>query len=205
MTTVRWRTLAAQRGGALNGSYDVITSALGVCASVTAVGLLRYRSRLTPDRRGHWAIAGWLALASAMTLLVLWHGVVIGIFAALLTFSLSGLLAVFLDAEVRMGRARPPRLTEPESRPNRRWRGWARGATAFLLAMFASVAIGAVFAGFPIGTPADRVAVGLLVVPFLWAAFVVWALADQKILRPVMGMTSALALSGAAIAWGLLA
>jgi hypothetical protein len=141
----------------------------------------------------------------AAVLLSVSRGSVIGIVAALLAFSLLGLVAVLLGVERRPDRGKPVRVAEPESRPRSLWRGWARGVTAFFLPMFASVAVGAAFAGLPIGAPADRVSIGSLIVPFLWAAVVVWALADRKILRPVIGMAGALAISSVAIAVGLLA
>lgn len=130
---------------------------------------------------------------------------VIGGVTALLAFSLFGLLAVIVGAERRADRTRPARVVEPEIRPRKHGRGWARGVTAFLLAMITAETVGAAFAGIRIGTPADRVSIGSLIVPFIWAAFVIWALADRKILRPVIGMTSALAVASAAITWSLLA
>ncbi|WP_168356021.1 hypothetical protein [Sphingomonas gei] len=167
--------------------------------------LLHHSCRRGTARRGLLALAGWLALGSAAAVMSMSLGSVIGIAAVLLTFSLSGLLAVFLSAERRADRTKPARVAEPDSRPRSRWRGWARGMTAFFLAMFAALAVGAAFAGLPVGAPADRVSIGSLIVPFLWAALVIWALADRKILRPVIGMVGALAVSSAAIAWGLLA
>jgi Ca2+/Na+ antiporter len=150
-------------------------------------------------------MAGWLALFLAMTVLVSGRGGVIGIAVALLLFCLSGLLVVLLGAEVRELRIKTSRVAEPDTRPRRGWRSWARGMTAVFLAMFASVATGAAFTAIPMGAPAHRVAMGLLIVPFIWAALVIWALADQKLLRPVIGMAAALALSSAAVSVGLLA
>lgn len=167
--------------------------------------LLRYSWLPKTLRAGLCAIAGWLCLVVGAVLFSVARGIAIGVIAALLAFSLSGLLVVLLGAERRADRIKSARVAEPDSRPRSRWRGWARGMAAFFLAMFASVAVGAAFTGLPVGAPADRVSVGSLIVPFLWAGFVIWALADRKILRPVIGMASALALSSAAIAWGLLA
>ena len=57
-------------GRALTGSYDFVTIVLGFITSVTAVALLRYSSRSKPARPGRWVLAGWLALASAIGVLV---------------------------------------------------------------------------------------------------------------------------------------
>jgi hypothetical protein len=189
----------------LSGPYDFVLCALGGLACIGAVTLLRYSWLPKTVRARLCAVAGWLCLVGGAVLLSASRGIAIGVIAALLAFSLSGLLAVFLGAERRADRIKPARVAEPDNRPRSRWRGWARGTTAFLLAMFASVAVGAAFTGLPVGAPADRVSVGSLIVPFLWATFVIWALADRKILRPVIGMAGALAVSSAAIAWGLLA
>lgn len=189
----------------LSGPYDFVICALSVLVCLGAVTLLRYSWLPKTTRPGLCAVAGWLGLFVGAVLLSLSRGIAIGVIAALLAFSVSGLLALFLGAERRADRTKPARVAEPDSRPRSRWRGWARGMTAFFLAMFASVAVGAAFTGLPVGAPADRVSVGSLIVPFLWATFVIWALADRKILRPVIGMAGALAISSAAIAWGLLA
>lgn len=58
-------------------------------------------------------------------------------------------------------------------------------------------------AGIPIGAPVDRVSISSLIVPFVWAAFVIWALADRKLLRVVVSLAGALVASSAAIALGL--
>ncbi len=189
----------------MNGLANEAAAILGVAASAGAVGTLRYSRRSDANHRALWSIAGWLALLPALVLLCWCLGPAIGAVTLVLAFSLIGYLAVLLGAERRAARTRPPRVAEPEIRPHSRWRGCVRGLTALFLALAASTAIGSAGAGLPLGVPADRLSIGAMIVPLIWAAFVVWALADRKILRPVICMIGAVAVSSAAIAWALLA
>jgi hypothetical protein len=189
----------------VNGLTNQAAAVFGVAVCAVAVGMLRYSRRSETDHRSLCSFVGWFALLPALILLWWSLGLTVGAVTLVLAFSLIGYLAVLLGAERRAARTRSPRVSEPEVRPHIRWRGWVRGLAAFFLALISSIAIGSACAGMPFGAPADRLSIGSMIVPLIWAGFVVWALTDRKILRPVIGMGSALVASGAAIAWALLA
>ncbi len=189
----------------MNGAANQGAVVVGMAICAGAVSVLRYSRRAEASHLSLWFVAGWFALLPALILFWWSLGPAVGAVTFVLAFSLIGYLAVLLGAERRAARTRSPRVSEPEIRPHIRWRGWVRGLTAFFLALISSVAIGSASAGLALGAPSDRLSIGSMIVPLIWAIFVVWALADRKILRPVIGMGAATVASGAAIAWALLA
>lgn len=167
------------------------------CAAAARGGILRW---VFPA-----LVSSVLALIAAIDAL----GGGLGIAAALLTFSLVGLFTVISGVERQDGRkpknAREPRGIEPEERRGRRWRGWMRGLSALLLATITANALGAGLAGIAPGSAAERFAVGLLLVPLLWAGFAIWVVSDRVLPRPIYAMVGALIVSGGMIVWSRLA
>lgn len=181
-----------------------------MAACVASVLMLRTAWKSAGTRRKLWAAAGWLMLIPAVALYAFWLGMVVGLVAALLAFSLCAMTVVKLGEERRPARRSALRAIdekplEPDERPRIRWRGWARGAAALLLTAITANAIGAAVAGVAPGARLDRFAAAVILVPLLWACLVIWMLSDRIMLRPVLGMTGASAIAGAAIAWILLA
>lgn len=179
---------------------------LALCAAT--VYLLK-RATASRGRALRWVFAALVASSLALLAAIEALGASFGSIATALTLSLIGLFTVISGAERRDGRkpenAREPRAAEPEERHGRRWRGWVRGLSALLLATIAANALGAGLLGIAPGPAADRFAVGLLLVPLLWAGFAIWVVSDRVLPRPLYGMTGTLVASAAMIAWSLFA
>jgi hypothetical protein len=197
--------------GCSYGDFPIeqIAGALGMAACVASVLMLRTAWRSAGLRRKLWATGGWLALIAAVGLYAFWFGAAVGLAAGLLAFSLCAMMVVKFSEERRPARRSAPsakeeKSPEPDTRPRRRWRAWARSAAALLLTAIAANAIGAAAAGVAPGARLDRFAAAAVLVPLLWACLVIWMLSDRILLRPVLGMTGASAIAGAAIAWILL-
>jgi hypothetical protein len=181
-----------------------------MAACLASVLMLRTAWRGAGMRRKLWAGGGWLMLTPALVLYALWLGMVVGLVAVLLAFSLCAMIVVKFGEERRPGRLSEPRAKaekapEPDERPRVRWRGWARGAAALLLTAITANAIGAALAGIAPGPRLDRFAAAVVLVPLLWACLVIWMLSDRVMLRPVLGMAGASVMAGGGIAWILLA
>ena len=180
--------------------------ALTLCAAT--VHLLK-RAAASRGRALRWVYAAVVASGLALFAAIEALGASFGAIAAALTLSLIGLFTVISGAERRDGRkpenAREPQAAEPEERHGRRWRGWVRGLSALLLATITANALGAGLVGIAPGPAADRFAVGLLLIPLLWAGFAIWMVSDRVVSRPIYAMVGTLVASGATIAWSLLA
>ncbi len=160
-------------------------------ASVSIYALRRAwdkRSRWTP-----WFIgAGWAACASAFVLCGIWLGGEVGIPFGITLFSVIALAVVTTHVRWREARNGPARsaATDPSDRPRRMWRGIIRVLLAGPLSGIAAIGVGVALAkGLPLGE-ADRIAIGGLMVPVLWAGGMVWTLADDRILRALAVITA---------------
>lgn len=179
---------------------------MALCAA--SIHLSR-RATATRGRALRWVFAALVASGLALLAAIEALGAGFGAIAAVLTLSLIGLFTVISGAERRDGRkpknAREPQPAEPEERHGRRWRGWVRGLSALLLATVTANVLGAGLVGIAPGPAADRFAVGLLLVPLLWAGFAIWVVSDRVLSRPLYAMVGTLIASGAMITWSLLA
>ncbi len=189
---------------------DQIAGTFGIVTCIASVLMLRTAWRRAGLSRKLWAAGGWLALIPAFLFYAVWLGLILGLAAVLLAFSLCAMIVVKFGEERRTirlpkPRARDQKTPEPEERPRVRLRGWARGAAALLLTAITANAIGAALAGVAPGAPLDRFAAAVVLVPLLWACLVIWMLSDRIMWRPVLGMTGASVIAGATIAWILLA
>lgn len=139
------------------------------------------RTRWTP-----WLLGGgWAACAAAVALCGYWLGGEVGIPAGITLFSVIALGVVAAQVRWRKARGGASRAsaTDPSDRPRRIWRGAIRVLLAGPLSGLAAVGVGVALAkGLPLGE-ADRIAIGGLAVPVLWAGGMVWTLADDRILR----------------------
>ncbi len=174
--------------------------ASGLLASCGAVALLRSGWNGTRPG-GLWRTAmGCAALACAVIFMALNLGVLIGSTLAFLAFSLCGFIAVALNVERRPYRKRQARIASSDVKPQHRGQAWGRGLSASILTMIAALIIGSASAGLPLGPAADRVTIGGMVLPLVWAGLIIWSLSDPRSRRPIFGMSSAIILSGIFIA-----
>lgn len=173
----------------------IVAVALLLTALAVAAAWMGWRT----ERRA--ALAG--AIASALGATLLWcrcFGTEIGIPLAIETGSLAALAFILGRIEIRPHRAPRAREIEAEPASTRRWLlGTARAIVAGPLGLAAAMGIGIAFA---VTTPLDeqtRLILAGLIVPSLWAAFLVWSLATQRLARTAGGL-AAIGTAGFALA-----
>ncbi len=174
--------------------------ASGLLACCGAVALLRSGWNGTRPGDPWRTVMGWAALAYALISLALHLGVLIGSTLALLAFSLSGFIAVALNVERRSYRTRQARVTLPDVTPQNRGKAWGRGLSASVLSMIAALMTGSASTGIPLGLAVNRVTIGGMVLPLIWASLIIWAVSDPIMRRPIFGMGGVITLSGICIA-----
>ena len=74
-------------------------------------------------------------------------------------------------------------MIDPSDRKSRVWRGVVRTLLAGPLSGLAAIGVGVALAVRLPLQEVDRVAIGGLAVPVIWAAGMAWTLADDKIIR----------------------
>lgn len=173
-----------------------------------AIGLgglfaLRRAWSLGPARpRLAWLLSGWAGLAACLTGAALLGGVDRGSVIGACAVMVLACALIGATAEIREAKARKTRITEaldPLARPRRPWRAVWRALTAALLASTAALALGAAFATAMPMRAIDRQLIAAWTTPLIWGAAVVWALADERLLRPTLALAAVTGL-GAAIA-----
>lgn len=178
----------------LDSIYPALVS--GLLTMGLALALLRSGWR-NSERRGRARVAsGWTALLVSLYLLTTVLGPLIGLTIATLAFGLCGYCLVALNTERRQPRNTRGRIVTQDASPQAFGNGWGRGFAAFFLAMITTIAIGAAAAGLPIGLPVNRVTIGALVLPIIWAGLVIWVLSEARLRRPVLGLCATIGASG---------
>lgn len=168
------------------------------------MALLRSGWRVDTRSGRYRVVSGWVVVMLALILLGSIVGTVIGLTIATLVFGLCGYCAVVLNSERRQVRATRGRKVSQDDEQGR-GSGWGRGGAAFLLAMLAAIASGSAIAGLPIGPAVDRVTIGGIVLPVIWAAFIVWVLSETRLRRAVLGLCRVIGVSAILIAIEVLA
>ncbi len=168
---------------------------LGVVALAGSIVGLGLATRGRQDRHHLWLVAGWLAFVLALIAGSIWRGPEIGIAFVLLALSLFAYVGVAIGLERKPPRARParnaafePELTDPEQRPVRWVRGVVRSLIAFLVAGSAAAGVGLSIAVYLPINEIDRLALGGIVVPTIWAAGMAWTLAETRLVRAFVPM-----------------
>lgn len=163
----------------------VLLPAAALALSGAGIAALRHAW----DKRTRWSpwllCGGWAACALAVALCAVWLGGEVGVPFGITLFSIVALAVVATHVRWREVRSGPSRASaaDPSDRPRRLWRGLIRVLLAGPLSGLAAVGVGVALAkGLPLGE-ADRIAIGGLTVPLLWAGGMVWTLADDRILR----------------------
>ncbi len=187
----------------LDSIYPALVS--GLLTMGLGLALLRSGWK-NSERRGRARVAsGWSALLVSLYLLSSALGTLIGLTIATLAFGLYGYGLVALNAERRPLRNTYRRIATQDASPQAFGNGWGRGSAAFFLAMIATIAMGAAAAGLPIGLPVNRVTIGALVLPILWAGLIIWVLSEARLRRPVLGLCAIIGASGLLISVEMLA
>ncbi len=129
--------------------------------------------------------SGWFLLALSLLCFSLWLGGEVGIPVALAFVSTAALCLVATNVKWREARG-PRRRTgviDPSDRKSRVWRGVVRTLLAGPLSGLAAIGVGVALAARLPLLEIDRVAMGGLAVPLIWAGGMAWTLADDKIIR----------------------
>lgn len=181
-------------------------TATALAAALAGVGVLRWG----------WRRAG---LAHLLSLWIGWGGAVLagasfaaavgaetGLAFALLAVMGAGLLAIAAQVRVRPGREttarmEPADLIEPKARRKRTLRGAVRVVAATLFAAFGALGAGALIAATAPVEGVNAAALGALAIPPLWGGGMAWALGDDKLVRPVLGMAGLGAAGFALVFW----
>jgi hypothetical protein len=137
---------------------------------------------------------GWAVLLAAAVPLVLAFGAEVGIPYAALAFSTAGLVAVaanleLREARVRTARAAAPPALDPSLRPRNIWRGTSRTIAALVVATSAAAGRLATLTCLPL-TLQTRFGLAATLFPVLWACFVVWVMAEARLLRAALALVA---------------
>ncbi|WP_288486027.1 hypothetical protein [uncultured Novosphingobium sp.] len=173
-----------------------LTPESGLLMMALAVALLRLGWKVNGHCGNIRVASGWIVLLVALFLLAAALGTLVGLTVATLAFGLCGYGAVILNSERRPLRKTPERISSQDTTPQRRGHGWGRGSAAILLTMGAAIAVGAAAAGLPICLPVNRVTIGGLVLPLVWAGLIIWVLSDMRLRRAVLGLCTIIGASG---------
>lgn len=141
--------------------------------------------------------AAWLLVALSVVLWVLAAGPEYGPAIALLVLPMVAWTFVGANRHLRSNdgrRQEPARLGLP------RLRGLARHATVFLVSVpLAACASTLLVLGGTLYLPwqeVDRLALAVLLIPFVWGLFSFWAIADPRLARPALGLAVGGSLGG---------
>ncbi len=90
---------------------------------------------------------------------------------------------------------------DPRSRPMRWMRASLRALVAVLLAAAAAFALATAWSLHGVGSAPDRVVVAAYALPLVWGAAIIWALSDERLRRPVLGLAALTALGALIVYW----
>ena len=167
--------------------------------TTSLVGLVSLRRAWQRDvaMKALWMVGGWLLLALSLLCFSLWLGGEVGIPVALVFVSTAALCLVATNVKWREARG-PRRRTgviDPSDRKSRVWRGVVRTLLAGPLSGLAAIGVGVALAARLPLQEIDRVAMGGLAVPLIWAGGMAWTLADDKIIRASLVLIAVSAIS----------
>lgn len=185
---------------------EALFGLLGFAAAIGAALALRlaWRTAAPGPRRAGLILGGWGLAALSVAALVPAAGFDGGPVIAVCVLGAAAYVLVALGLDVRKpgrkareGGAADP--LDPVKRPMRWGRASLRFATAVVLAATAAFALAVAWSLHGVGSAADRVVLAAYVLPVLWGAAITWALADERLARPMAGL-AVLTAAGAALA-----
>lgn len=172
-----------------------------IAAAGTAGALMLRRAWRSHVDAPVWRRGGWALIVVALALAT-WIDGVRGLALAACVMSVAGIAVVASGAQIRPVRAaragRDSLAPEPAERTLNGWQRTLRWLLAGPIGMIAAMAIGIAWSAWVPGAPQTRLAVGGLLVPFLWGGAMAWTLADDRILR-----AAAVLVGTAALGFGL--
>jgi len=153
-------------------------------------------------RRSPLLVVTLLCWVAATTVWCARFGAEIGIPLAIETGSLVTFAFILSRIERRADREAKERTVAPTPLvPGHRWRGTARAMLAGPLGFIAAIGIGAAIAIAAPWAEQTRLILAGLIVPSLWAAFMIWSIAAERLWRPALCLA---ALTGAGFAIALM-
>lgn len=164
---------------------DLAVAGAALAASAGGAFGLRRAWRDRTPAGAPWVWIGWSGLAAGLALWIWSVGPEIGVALALTWLSVIAAVAIVPFMERRTGRksSARPGVLDPSDRVSKTWRGWMRGLLAGPIAGVAALGLGLGWAVSGPGGAQDRLIIGGLLVPVLWAAGMAWTLSDDRIFR----------------------
>jgi len=121
-------------------------------------------------------------IVAAIATFIIEYGTAVGLFYGLITLSLVGYSFVAGCVEIRQRARRPePCAAEPEERPGTTCVAIAKLVLAICAAGLAAIAFDVAFEAAAPLLEKDRIVIGGLLVPLLWAGGIAWMMADLQI------------------------
>lgn len=128
--------------------------------------------------------AAWAMISVGITAFIIDYGIAVGLIYGLTTLTFVGYSFVAVSFELRpSGRRFEPRAAEPDERPSTTRAAVAKLFLAVCAAGFAAIAFGIAFEAIAPLPEKDRIVIGGLLVPLLWAGGIAWMMADPKFMR----------------------
>lgn len=168
----------------------VVAAGLGVALLYAA-----WRKRVRHRRAVRWL--AWLLVAASFGLWTLASGPELGPVIALLVLPMIAWVFVAANRHIRSNNGRPQ---EPARLERPRLRAIGRHAAIFLVSVpLAACASTLLVLGVTLYLPwqeVDRLALAVLLIPFVWGLFAFWAAADPRLTRPAVGLAVGSSLGG---------
>lgn len=137
-----------------------------------------------------WLVpVGWLLLVVATTLWIPAQGAEFGIAYGLMSVSVIAWLVVFINFEIRQQKTRDKlagQLTAPDAKAL--WRHFLLFVTAVPLSGAAAMLVSVALTLLVPWRAVNEMVLAVYLMPVLWGLASYWACADEKILRPALGL-----------------
>lgn len=128
--------------------------------------------------------AAWTMISVGITAFIIDFGTAVGLAYGLSTLTIVGYSFVAMRFKFRqIARRSEPRAAEPDERPGTTRAAIAKLFLAVCAAGFAAIAFGVAFEAVAPLPEKDRIVIGGLLVPLLWAGGISWMMADPKFMR----------------------
>jgi hypothetical protein len=169
-----------------------VTAAIGIGLGLAAAagGVLALKRAWRRRPNGRWLLAGWAAIAAGLAGWAAVAGLDMAVALALLVPSPMAFVMLATGAELKPRRAqRTPRpAVELPAAPSGHWRTILRALYAGPLSAAAALGCAAAVALRAPLAEADRLVLGGMLVPGVWAAGMIWATTDPRLARIGLGL-----------------
>lgn len=188
-------------------TMQILLALAAVCAVAVGVWLLWLAWKRNPRPRGGLIAGGWALLVAAAALLGPWAGGDRGVAISTLLVAVAATVFIVISGRWTLPhgkKAKPIRATaggaDPATGPATTWpRTVATVLLALPVSTAACVAAGVALAVWTPGAPADKLVTAAFGAPLVLAGGMVWACADRKLLRTMIGLVAVTAVCSLAV------